>query len=99
MRISAVLLLTALSAALLSGCAQDDPAAGSSGSDRASGDASGQCTYTPTGDAARKVDLRAAGQEGGGKRREQEDGRDAHGQDRTGRSRTAGRPIAGPSVG
>ncbi len=57
MRISAVLLLTALSASLLSGCGQDDPAAGSSGSDQASGAASGQCTYTPTGDAARKVDL------------------------------------------
>ena len=57
MRISAVLLLTGLSAALLSGCGQDDHAAGSSGSDRASGDASGQCTYTATGDAARKVDL------------------------------------------
>jgi peptidyl-prolyl cis-trans isomerase B (cyclophilin B) len=53
MRISAVLLLTAVTASLLSGCGQDD----ATGSDQASGAASGACTYTATGDAARKVDL------------------------------------------
>jgi peptidyl-prolyl cis-trans isomerase B (cyclophilin B) len=52
MRISGVLLLTAITASLLSGCGQGDPATGSDGAS-----AAGACTYTSTGDAARKVDL------------------------------------------
>jgi peptidyl-prolyl cis-trans isomerase B (cyclophilin B) len=53
----AVLLLAA-AALLLSGCGQSDQSSGTSGqaSDKASG-GGGACTYKPTGDAAKKVDL------------------------------------------
>jgi peptidyl-prolyl cis-trans isomerase B (cyclophilin B) len=65
MRRLAVLLTTALSAALLSACGQGDQASDSPSPDQASTSASdagkGACTYTPTGDAARKVELPPSG--------------------------------------
>ena len=61
MRRLAVLLLPAAAAVLLAGCGQSDSTTKSSSPDTTSSAASpsgqGSCTYTPTGGAARKVQL------------------------------------------
>jgi peptidyl-prolyl cis-trans isomerase B (cyclophilin B) len=61
MRKPAVLLLPAAAAVLLTGCGQSDTSADTARPDRASTAASpssqGACTYTPTGGAARQVEL------------------------------------------
>jgi len=66
MRRPLLILLPAMATLLLSGCGQDDTASDSptpkqssspAQTSSTSAGAGGRCTYTPTGDAARKVDL------------------------------------------
>jgi peptidyl-prolyl cis-trans isomerase B (cyclophilin B) len=66
MRRPLLILLPTMAALLLSGCGQDNAASDSATPEKSSSpaqtsstpaDAGGRCTYTPTGQAARKVDL------------------------------------------